>query len=936
MRHWGLSEILYFYKKNMIRWWLILILLLQFFCMNITAQHFTEHTILVARLKEQYRQQSIAKDFENQVIEHFLRTATILSISRLFPQHQPPSTRTDEYGQQLVDLSLIFIIEISETANRQKIINSLLQTGLFEYVEPYPVPTRLQMTFMPDDPFVLNQYYLSTIEAYDAWNIWRGDTNYVIGIVDTGYDFTHPDLVDAVKYNMLDPIDGIDNDNDGFVDNYMGWNLGMNNNNPQYGSVGHGIHVSGIAGASANNGFGIAGVGYHSKLLPVRVDNQHGSLVMAYPGIVYAADHGAKVINCSWGSTGGFSQFSQDIINYATINRKALVVAAAGNSNNEVMFYPCAYNNVLCVAATKNTDEKWENSSFYYRVDISAPGHSIYSTWANGSFVYSSGTSMAAPIVSGAAALVWSYYPHLLPQQIKEHIKNTVDDIYNISTNSPYRDKLGYGRINMYKALSDTMKPGIQLQNLQMSDNNDQNFTFGDTLSIVGHFINYLEPTHNLVIRLVSLNQDAIVLDSIYLAGSIGTMQTFSNLSPFRIFIHPQTPDDYKITLKFEYEDGNYRGYNYVDFTVNKTYIDLDTNNIKTTVTSHGMFGYNDYSSLSQGIGFRYGNSANLSSCIGFFLGRSPQQVADRLYGFVVPYDQDLLAVTSASYIQPPILGHQHINGKFDDSGLSNPMGLEITFDAFAFNEQHLNDCIFLKYRIENKSSAVITDLHAGLFSDWDLKTYQQNKSFTLPNAKTGYVQALDNSLFAAIQLLSEQPFRHFAIDNNGADGSINLNDGFSELEKFMTLTNTRQTAGNAPNGNDVSSVVATGPFTLQPNEYVEIVFAVHVTTTFQELLHSLNNAQNKWSSIISAHISETSIHSHDVLLYPVPAEECLNVRVPWAASELKYDIIDVTGNHIASGILQDCINVQYLKAGIYFIKVSDQQSVQMFKFIKQ
>jgi len=334
-------------------------------------------------------------------------------------------------------------IELDSTINLDFALRKLMQTGFFEYVEKWVIP---ELLYTPNDAYVNNQYYLSNIRAFQAWDIWKGDTNMVIGITDTGIDFNHPDLWSSVKYNYNDPIDGIDNDMDGFVDNFKGWDFGTNDNDPQYQTIGHGVHVSGIAAATADNMYGIAGVGFKCKILPIKIDNAYGGLSGAYAGVIYAAEHGAKVINCSWGST-YFTQFGQDIIDYVSETCGALVVAACGNTGSEINYYPASYRYVLSVAATDVNDKKWTNSSYSTNVDLTAPGHNVFSTWPGPGFVSSSGTSMAAPIVSAAAALVASYYPQLNMLQVAERLRTTADVIDTIAANSPYQGKLGKGRL---------------------------------------------------------------------------------------------------------------------------------------------------------------------------------------------------------------------------------------------------------------------------------------------------------------------------------------------------------------------------------------------------------------------------------------------------------------------------------------------------------
>ncbi|GAI36367.1 unnamed protein product, partial [marine sediment metagenome] len=125
-----------------------------------------------------------------------------------------------------------------------------------------------ELLYTPDDPLNIYQYYLDTIKAYDAWEICKGDSNIVIGITDTGVDIDHEDLQGNIYYNYNDPINGIDDDNDGFIDNFRGWDLGENDNNPQWEINDHGVVVTGIAGARTDNGIGISGVGFKSRFLP--------------------------------------------------------------------------------------------------------------------------------------------------------------------------------------------------------------------------------------------------------------------------------------------------------------------------------------------------------------------------------------------------------------------------------------------------------------------------------------------------------------------------------------------------------------------------------------------------------------------------------------------------------------------------------------------
>ncbi|MFM8348859.1 MAG: S8 family serine peptidase, partial [Bacteroidota bacterium] len=199
--------------------------------------------------------------------------------------------------------------------NVEAFINQLYATGLFELVEP---SWRQTVHLAPNDPQVSAQYYLNIIKAQDAWDLADGE-GIVIGIVDSGGDLDHPDIAPKLFIDPVEPLDGIDNDGDGYIDNNRGWDFvggdtlnindpnfqGDNNpGNPTGGTGSHGTSVAGCAGAAVNNGNGIAGVGYKAKLMFTKhsADNQktnRGSIYFGYAGLLYAASHGASVVNLS-------------------------------------------------------------------------------------------------------------------------------------------------------------------------------------------------------------------------------------------------------------------------------------------------------------------------------------------------------------------------------------------------------------------------------------------------------------------------------------------------------------------------------------------------------------------------------------------------------------------------------------------------------------
>jgi thermitase len=287
-------------------------------------------------------------------------------------------------------------------------------------------------TLDPNDPYYASrQYGPQIIQANLAWDITQGSSSIVVAVVDSGVDPNHPDLAGK----LLPGYDFANNDSDPSDDN------------------GHGTHVAGIVGALTNNGVGTASIGFNTRILPVKVLNAYNSGYWDWVanGIVYAVNHGAHIINLSLGGTTP-SSVLQDAVNYAW-SRGALIVAAAGNNGNDVPFYPAAYDVVMGVAATDYNDARWGLSNYGSFVSVSAPGASVYSTyWDSGTstYRYMSGTSMAAPHVSGVAALLLAQDAGRSNAELRTIIESTADDLGDPGWD-PY---FGHGRVNAYRAVT--------------------------------------------------------------------------------------------------------------------------------------------------------------------------------------------------------------------------------------------------------------------------------------------------------------------------------------------------------------------------------------------------------------------------------------------------------------------------------------------------
>lgn len=330
------------------------------------------------------------------------------------------------------ELAPLGVLRLGVPEGRElEIIGLLRSDPRVEWAEPNHVRTLMAV---PDDRLYRQfQWNLRQMQMEKAWEISTGSQEVLVAVLDTGIDRSHPDL----EGKLLPGRDMLNDDP-----------------NPEDDS-GHGTHKAGVIGALSNNGTGVAGISWGARILPVKVLNSSGvgpDSVIAR-GITYAADEGARVINMSFGSSTS-SQLLADAVRYAT-QKGSLLVAAAGNTArvDNAVIYPAAYPQVLAVAATDENDEVADFSQHHSYVGISAPGVHIVSTfWRDagyGSYVSSSGTSDAAPHVSGLAALIWSVNPGLSPAQVKKIIQDTAEDLGTPGNDEYY----GTGRINAYKAL---------------------------------------------------------------------------------------------------------------------------------------------------------------------------------------------------------------------------------------------------------------------------------------------------------------------------------------------------------------------------------------------------------------------------------------------------------------------------------------------------
>lgn len=907
-------------------------------------------------------------------------------VRREFPDAIRPEKEFNKYGQRMVDISTIYRLVFEDDVYVWSVIGYLQKDRDVVYAEPL---YKVSLLDVPNDPLALPenanadgayQYWTRNVRSYEAWDITQGDTAIIIGISDTGTSLNHPDLAGNIKINYDDPIDGIDNDNDGYVDNYKGWNFALGDNNTQIphdcNSNTHGAYVSGISSAVTNNGIGVSGAGYKCKFVPLRIMNDNGVLVNTYQSIVYAANHRFNVVNCSWGST-SYQQMGQDAVDYAVYNYDLLVVAAAGNEGVEGRFFPASFENVLSVAATDINDAKWNNSSYSTTVDVSAPGTMFVSTSENGYATMWGGTSFASPIVAGSAGILRSYFPELNALQITELIRVSADNIdtlsyfvpdsllvvdstfveyfdsihvdstwngvdgyeydtthhqvyfgqyvfdtsyvdasYRVYFNENFAGMLGGGRLNLYNALT------LSSDNMYSSLLHNAQFDrHDDVMDITGVVTNYLNARTNLKI-LLSTESPYISFDNSAInLADLQSMQSDSSCF-IRLLVAEDAPKELSVKIKMTFVSDEFENEQLLDVLVNGGYIDVRSGNLNLTVAGNGRLGYTDVNA-EIGHGFYYDDYYDLFYDCGIVAGMSGSEIYSSVRQMSDFYIEEY------PHFVDDTLSAVHAVARMIDTLDFNSKNIEILLDVYADDE----DYIIADYSLVNKGIENVENYYFGLFADWDLYEPAENTTVYDEEGKFLYCRYQGaRSLYAGLKLLSGQHPIDYSLPNKaGGDGAIDISDGFSDLEKFYMISNT--SISNAVY--DMVQYSGAGPFNIAVGDTAVVGIALVVATSYADLRDAANAAMEKYTYIHGGEEEEEGIADSSVCgisVYPNPVADELRILGTNGNATIK--VYNSLGECVYEGN-QTTINVKAYNAGMYFVEVVSGESIRNAKFIK-
>jgi serine protease len=485
----------------------------------------------------------------------------------------------------------------------------------------------------------------------------------------------------------------------------------------------------------------------------------------------------------------------------------------------------------------------------------------------------------------------------------------------------------------------------VRVNNINIVDNNDDILIVNDTMRITGDIINYLDPTSNLVLTLTTTSPYVTILDGSTTIGAMSTLSTTNNLSdPFTVKINPNAPQNAVVAFKLLIQDGSYNDFQLFNATVNVDYLNITINEVLTTNTSNGGLCYNSQAQVD-GLGFSYPGDTSMTYEAGFMVGINGN-VSDNVRGTGTNNDDDFAAINVVQKHDPGIWSDYDTYGKFNDQLNSNPIGVDVNYRSMSWSNAPDNKYHIFEYTIKNTNSTSVNNLYAGLFSDWDIMAYANNKAAEDIALKMGYVYSTDvNGLYGGIKLLTSGPFTHYAIDNvTGGGGGVDISGGYSSTLKYQTLSSNRANAGGNGAGNDVIDVVSTGPFSIAAGDSVTVAFAMIAGNELGSIQASANAAQNQYNLVTSI---QENPNSELVIgeAYPNPSTDNLTIPIFLKnASTVNISLVDNLGREVmkseyvlmSAGQQQLNLSMNGLSNGLYHYVVRSKNALMTGSVVKQ
>jgi len=612
---------------------------------------------------------------------------------------------------------------------------------------------------------------------------------------------------------------------------------------------------------------------------------------------------------------------------------------------------PSGLNGVLSVTSTDQNDIVSSFSNYDYSVDVSAPGSNIYSTWMNDTYSYASGTSMSSPLAAGLAALVFSRFPSYNPLQVAEQICVNSDDIDGL--NPFYTNMIGRGRINAYKALMNTDSKSVRAYDITHSDvtegsNGDGVYKPNENILVKIKLRNLLNPINNLSVSLQSQTAYATVLTNTYYIGAMSTMD--STEGSFIFNISDDVPESYDLPffINFNY-DGN-TDFQAFSVIANPTYLNQTANDIDVTITSTGNIGYNDYPDNKQGIGFKYKDQNTMLFEGALMYGTNYKIINDAARASNVDaQSKDFTALKSFVLNTPGTIADQQGYSVFnDDAAGSIKLGIETKLRTYSFVDYPYEKFIILDYTMINKGAGAFSNFYTGLFFDWDLTDGSDDVAAydSLNNLGYVYHSGGNPDSYIGCHVLSSDNTGFYAIANTGDDGGFGIYDGFTDTEKWQSISSgiIKKTAGP----DDISFVISSGPYNIPLGDSIHVAFAIAAGDDFGDLINSVQSARLKYNQVITGAEKEVDgTKPKEFYLaqnYPNPFNPSTTIKYQLPENGyVSLKIYDVLGNEIETLVNKEqttgTYNYQWLEgnyppSGVYFYRLTIGEFSQTRKMI--
>lgn len=809
-----------------------------------------------------------------------------------------------------------------------------------------------------NDPLISSQYYLTQIQAIAACDAVRAslpasDTRRIIvGVVDGGVDYVHEDLQSVMYTNPGESgtdangkdrrTNGVDDDRNGRIDDWRGWDFAgddgrSEDNDPRNVVNDHGTHVAGTIGATSNNRLGIAGVfnlSSHISILPVKCGTERGRTNAIYnglKGVLYAATMGANVINCSFGDYAFRSDAEQEIINVAE-RLGAVVVASAGNDGVYAASYPGAYQGVLTVGWLNENGRKSGSSNYYPSIGINAPGSNIFATMPENQYGIKSGTSMAAPQVSAAAALVKMRYPSMTPRQIVAHLKATADN--NDNEMGEFARLMGAGRVNILRAVQSSSIPTISLEDYTLGDENGNGiWEAGERVSVTLHLragqAAIQDANAEMWSPIAETDRNLPFWDELRKPLPIFTANELKRGAVTFTFRLTQTlPQDFQIPLMFTFRASNNAilGRDGIIPLGNLSFRTMDLNNIRATVTSIGGIGYNNFPSRTQGGGVHYKplNANDLVYAGGLMIASAPDSISTCVQMNSNQRDRSFVVNSVLSLAAAPDSSSLVGKSIFADRNGTNDAGVSVEMQAAQYRSERQKNILYYTWKITNTSQRDFTRLYAGMFFDWDIGQAWANETFWDDTLKVGLVRStnLTNQPIIAVQLLTPQTANFMPIVyGDTTQNSLSL-DSFARSDKWFSLTS-GITRGSKLG--DVANVLSAGPISLARNTSVTVSIAITIASSLPELRTILRGDTTLSKTIIA--YPNPAINSFTTVNYSLTSEQ--NVSMDVVNSLGQVVVVQLQNTPRIRGNHQELINLEGLSRGAYFVRVRTNTGIQ-------